>query len=55
MPSDESIACALKPAKKASITVSSLEPQRARLHAWFSQEVNGVVILCSDTSHYSTS
>lgn len=44
MPSDESIACALKPAKKASTTISSLEPHRTRMQAWFSQGVNGVVI-----------
>ena len=44
MPSDESIASALKPAKKASTTISSLEPHRTRMQAWFSQGVNGVVI-----------
>ena len=37
MPSDESIACALKPAKRASTTVSCLEPHRTRMQAWFSQ------------------
>jgi len=43
MPGIESIACALKPAKKASTIASSLEPHCTRMEAWFFQGMNGVV------------
>lgn len=47
LPGDEAIAGVLTPPKRASSTVSSLEPQREQIAAWFNQGVSGVVILAA--------
>ena len=43
-PDDAAIASALAPAKRASTTVSSLEPLREQIATWYAQGVSGVVI-----------
>lgn len=43
-PEDAAIAAALSAPKRARSTVSSLEPLRAQIAAWFNQGVSGVVI-----------
>ncbi|MDD5298851.1 MAG: IS21 family transposase [Rhodocyclaceae bacterium] len=44
LPEDTLIARALAAPKRAATTVSSLEPQRQQIAAWFAQGVSGVVI-----------
>lgn len=44
LPDDATIATALANPKRASTTVSSLEPLREQIAGWFSQGINGVVI-----------
>jgi transposase len=43
-PDDEAIASALATPRRASTTVSSLEPLREQITAWYAQGVSGVVI-----------
>ncbi len=44
LPDDATIATALANPKRACTTVSSLEPLREQIAAWFNQGINGVVI-----------
>ena len=44
LPDDATIAGILAAPKRASSTISSLEPWRAQIAAWFNQGVSGVVI-----------
>jgi transposase len=44
LPSDEAIAAAIAPSRRASSTVSSVEPHRAVVKAWFASGVQGRAI-----------
>jgi hypothetical protein len=47
LPDDATIAGALAAPKRASTTISRLEPLRDQIAAWHAQGVNGVVILAA--------
>lgn len=47
LPEDATIADALAPPKRASTTISHLEPLREQIAAWHAQGVSGVVILAA--------